>query len=195
MVQRRYLILIALAASLLGTGCCCTQLSGRYCDAGCCQPRAARCCCPLCIATRYQMTACCPPPVCAHQTCQPSCPPAFPPQQCPPPECSPQECSPQAGQLADDLDQTVASGESDCTDPCCKPLHCGWLRSWFAGFRHGVPSQQHPDYYSPQPKFHPIPTRPAFEPLSSYPPLLPADPGMNNPLRASGNRYTAPSVR
>jgi hypothetical protein len=84
---------------------------------------------------------------------------------------------------------------TDCPDPCCKRSHCSWLRAWFVRQRHGVPTQQHPDYYSPPAKFHPIPTRPAFEPLPSYPPLLPADPGMNNPLRASTDRSDRPSVR
>jgi hypothetical protein len=48
-----------------------------------------------------------------------------------------------------------------------------------------VPSQQGPDYASPQPKFHPIPTHPVFEPLLAYPPPQLIDVGGSNPLRAS----------
>jgi hypothetical protein len=36
----------------------------------------------------------------------------------------------------------------------------------------GVPSQQHDDYVSPLAKFHPVPTRPVFEPLAAYPPAV-----------------------
>ncbi|HEY2411943.1 MAG TPA: hypothetical protein VGI40_06860 [Pirellulaceae bacterium] len=180
MAPRRYLILTALAASLLAPGCCCPQLSGRYCNPCCCQSRADLCCCPLCVATRCQMTACCPSPACLPPECQPqTCPPAEDP--CP---------------IAADSSQLASCPNSaDCPDPCGKSSHCGWLRTWFARQRNGVPSQQHPDYYSPPAKFHPIPTRPAFEPLPSYPPLLPADPGLNNPLRASTDRSDRPSVR
>jgi hypothetical protein len=32
-------------------------------------------------------------------------------------------------------------------------------------------SEQHADYVSPLPKFHPVPTRPVFEPLPDYPPV------------------------
>jgi len=31
-----------------------------------------------------------------------------------------------------------------------------------------VPAEQHADYLSPPPKFHPVPTRPVFEPLPTY---------------------------
>lgn len=33
-----------------------------------------------------------------------------------------------------------------------------------------VPTRQHYDYDSPTPKFHPVPTRPVFEPQPEYPP-------------------------
>lgn len=181
MVPRPYLILTTLAASLLATGCCCPPLSGRYCNPCCCQPRAARgCCCPFCVATRYQMTAYCQPPAC-------------PPAEYSQPACPPVE---DLGPITVESSQLASCPDSaDCPDPCRKPLHCTWLRAWFARQRNGVPSQQHPDYYSPPAKFHPIPTRPAFEPLPTYPPLLPADPGMNNPLRASTDRPGQPAVR
>jgi hypothetical protein len=48
-----------------------------------------------------------------------------------------------------------------------------------------VPSQQGPDYVSPQAKFHPVPTRPVFEPLPVYPPPQLIEPGMSNPLRST----------
>jgi hypothetical protein len=44
------------------------------------------------------------------------------------------------------------------------------------GLHHGlihhepVPSKQHYDYDSPTPKFHPVPTRPVFEPQPEDPP-------------------------
>jgi hypothetical protein len=42
---------------------------------------------------------------------------------------------------------------------------------------HGpVPSEQHADYLAPHPRFHPVPTRPVFEPQPHYPPPLPLDP-------------------
>lgn len=42
-----------------------------------------------------------------------------------------------------------------------------------------VPSQQHADYLSPPAKFHPVPTRPVFEPLPSRQALDPhAAPGV-----------------
>jgi len=190
MGPRRYLFLTALCASLMATGCCCPPLSGRYCDPCCCPPRAARCCCPLCVAMRQSMTAYCPPTACCPpQACQTA---EFQPA-CPPLECVPAEDS---CPIAAESNQVASCPDSaDCPDPCCKPRHCSWLRTWFARQRNGVPSQQHPDYYSPPAKFHPIPTRPAFEPLPSYPTLLPADPGMNNPLRASTDRANGATVR
>jgi hypothetical protein len=193
MARRPYLFLTGLAASLLATGCCCPALSGRYCDPCCCQPQAARCCCPLCVATRYPLTACCPPSICQPQACPP---PQYQPQPCPP-VCQP-ICPPDEDSRLNALESSPLASyphSADCPDPCCKPPHCSWLRGWFARQRNGVPSQQHPDYYSPPAKFHPIPTRPAFEPLPSYPPLLPADSGMNNPLRASIDRSNGPTVR
>jgi hypothetical protein len=123
---------------------------------------------------------------------------------CPPPACPPTECPPAASSPMVDPGQTAVESSQDasCPDPADCPVPrrrlfpcCTHLTAWFAHQRHGVPSQQHPDYYSPPAKFHPIPTRPAFEPLPSYPPLLPADSGMNNPLRASTDRATSPSVR
>jgi hypothetical protein len=172
MSSPRYRLLIALAASLLAAGCCSGPLSGRYCDPSCCaRPRASQCCCPICIATRQPAPAPCLP-----AECQPAIDPTI--------------SGDNPGEIA------VCPDSEPCPDPP-KPrfASCGRWHAWFAGFRHGVPSQQHPDYYSPPAKFHPIPTRPAFEPLPSYPPLLPADPGMNNPLRASTDRPSQPAVR
>jgi hypothetical protein len=190
MGRQRYLLLTALAASLLATGCCCPPLSGRYCDPCCCPPRTGRCCCPLCVAARCSARVCCPP-ACQPVECQPTA--------CLPPECAPSRY-PQVEDpcpIAPDSSQLASCPDgADCPDFCRKHLPCcDRLHAWFAGFRHGVPTQQHPDYYSPPAKFHPIPTRPAFEPLPSYPPLLPADPGMNNPLRASTDRGPGPTVR
>ena len=185
MGPRRYLLLTALFAGFLATGCCCPPLSGRYCNAGCCPSGALRCCCPLCVATRQSMAFCCPPPASSQTQCLP---PA-----CQPPECSPAEnpypIAADSSQIASDVIATGCPDSAACADdPSCKRSHCGWFHAWFAGQRNGVPTQQHPAYYSPPAKFHPIPTRPAFEPLPTYPPLMPAYPGMNNPLRASTDR-------
>jgi len=77
----------------------------------------------------------------------------------------------------------------------CAQHGCGLFHGLFSGrgvtglgLAHGenqVPSQQGPDYASPQPKFHPIPTHPVFEPLLAYPPPQLIDVGGSNPLRAS----------
>jgi len=45
--------------------------------------------------------------------------------------------------------------------------HLGWRQ------HESVPSKQHYDYVSPTPKFHPLPTRPVFEPQPEYPPPHP----------------------
>lgn len=56
-----------------------------------------------------------------------------------------------------------------------------------AGLHHGsgglgnkglnlAPSQQHADYVSPLARFHPVPTRPVFEPLPAYHPPVLLDP-------------------
>jgi hypothetical protein len=175
---RRYLLLIALAASFLAAGCCCPPISGRYCDnGGCCPPpRAVHCCCPLCIA-------CCLPAAVSS-----------PSINCQPPECSPPERLVSAEPAPINTGPLTTDG-SACNEPCHRFPCCGRLHAWFAGFRQGVPSQQHPDYYSPPARFHPIPTRPAFESLPTYPSLLPADSGMNNPLRASNDQQARPTVR
>jgi hypothetical protein len=72
------------------------------------------------------------------------------------------------------------------------PRHCSGLSTLFLGLMGGigsgnnnVPSQQGPDYVSPQPKFHPVPTRPVFEPLPGYPPPQLIEPGTSNPLRST----------
>jgi len=138
---------------------------------------AGGCCCPL--SGRY----------CDYPCCQPQragCPN-------PDPECLP---TPTPGTYNS---QAECPPDSNCCEHghCLFPrLHCGSARGLFsAWFGEGVPSQQHPDYYSPPAKFHPVPTRPAFEPLTSYPPLVPTYPGMNNPLRASASPPGAPLSR
>jgi hypothetical protein len=69
----------------------------------------------------------------------------------------------------------------------CGPFHRFYVSKWFTGLAgDGVPSEQAPEYVSPQPKFHPIPTRPAFEPQLAYLPpelIVPSD-GIGNPLRS-----------
>ncbi len=74
----------------------------------------------------------------------------------------------------------------------CGPPHCCGLSMLFPGLAGGigagnsnVPSQQGPDYMSPQAKFHPIPTRPVFEPQPAYPPVALIEPGISNPLRST----------
>jgi hypothetical protein len=47
------------------------------------------------------------------------------------------------------------------------------------GDRGPVPSEQHADYLAPHPRFHPVPTRPVFEPQPAYPPPLLLDPPRN----------------
>jgi len=113
-------------------------------------------------------------------------------------------------------------GELDCYPPCpmppptapakvedktataesCGPHGCCLFGGLFGGrgftglgLAHNasqVPSQQGPDYVSPQPKFHPVPTRPVFEPQFAYPPPQPIEVGGSNPLRAS--RPTGPGL-
>jgi len=75
---------------------------------------------------------------------------------------------------------------------CGVPHSCG-LGLLIPGFLGGggagdnnVPSQQGPDYLSPQAKFHPVPTRPVFEPTPAYPPTELIEPGItSNPLRST----------
>jgi hypothetical protein len=52
------------------------------------------------------------------------------------------------------------------------PWHC-WRGKWQSG---PVDSQQHADYVSPLPQFHPLPTQPVFEPQLLYPMPLALDP-------------------
>jgi len=83
-----------------------------------------------------------------------------------------------------------APDAGDAGLPPCGPVHCGGISALFPGLagaggaNGGVPSQQGPDYVSPQPKFHPIPTRPVFEPVPAYPPTQLIEPGISNPLRS-----------
>ncbi len=138
---------------------------------------AAGCCCPG-LSGRYRNSCC---QQTSNACCQQNSPNTYPdPQTACPPDASASACP------CDDCNAGCSHG---CLLPGCS------LRGWLAGWRNGVPSQQQPDYYSPPAKFHPIPTRPAFEPLASYPPLLPADSGMNNPLRAAPDRPGAPQLR
>jgi hypothetical protein len=74
----------------------------------------------------------------------------------------------------------------------CGPPHCCGLGMLFPGLAGGlgangsgnVPSQQGPDYLSPHAKFHPVPTRPVFEPTLAYTPTELIEPGISNPLRS-----------
>jgi hypothetical protein len=118
MPSRALSISILTLASLLATGCCCPQLSGRYRD------------------------PCCQPQILANAN---------------------------AGSHAEACNE---SGHNHCSRR--GPLHRFYLSKWFTGLAgDGVPSEQAPEYVSPQPKFHPIPTRPAFEPMLAYlPPEL-----------------------
>ena len=50
-----------------------------------------------------------------------------------------------------------------------------------------VPSQQGPDYLSPQASFHPVPTHPVFEPQLAYSPPQPIESAGSNPLRPKGS--------
>jgi hypothetical protein len=168
----RHIIALAITASLLASGCCC-PLSGRYNEVGCCPPCMQRCCPAPCPAPYPLMeNTVCPP-------ADPACPPGNAASNAVAEDCPP-ECD-------------------ACEGPFRRlfwPHNCGLSRWLTLGFGQGnVPSQQHPAYHSPPAKFHPIPTRPAFEPLPSYPPLMPADSGMNNPLRASASPPTAPLSR
>lgn len=175
MHSRRYILAFAIGASLLANGCYCPMLSGRYSDIGCCPPPVLRACPPACAP--LEPANCLPP--------DSNCPPANP-----------------IGPPTNSAGNAVAA---DCPPDCelcggpCRQLfghHCCLSRWLTLGFGPGkVPSQQAPDYYSPPAKFHPVPTRPAFEPLPSYPPLLPAAAGMNNPLRATTSPPTAPLTR
>src|SRR5687768_12954608 len=119
-------------ASLLATGCCCPQLSGRY---------GNRCCQTQILADAN------------------------------------------AGSDAE-AGHENESGNGHCSRR--GPFHRFYLAKWFTGLAgDGVPSEQAPEYVSPQPKFHPIPTRPAFEAQPAYLPtelIVPSD--GNNPLRS-----------
>src|SRR5262245_30227913 len=78
----------------------------------------------------------------------------------------------------------VGAADPCCScQPCCGLVHgplLAWLHHGAAGFgSHGLnlaPSEQHADYVSPLAKFHPVPTRPVFEPLPAYHPPMPLDP-------------------
>ena len=106
---------------------------------------ASGCYCPM-LSGRYCDPRCCPPCILGNTPC----------------------CVPPVGR-----DETASAADgppSDCSPPCA-PLHRRWLSRLFPGLAGGeVPSQQGPDYLSPQPKFHPVPTRPVFEPQLAYPP-------------------------
>jgi hypothetical protein len=52
-----------------------------------------------------------------------------------------------------------------------------------------MPTQQGPDYVSPQAKFHPVPTRPVFEPQHGYLPVQLVEPADSNPLRPAEGKF------
>ena len=85
----------------------------------------------------------------------------------------------------------VAPGGNELNYAPCGPPHCCCLGMLFPGLAGGmggnnnsVPSQQGPDYSSPHANFHPVPTRPVFEPTPAYPPTELIEPGISNPLRS-----------
>jgi hypothetical protein len=98
------------------------------------------------------------------------------------------------------------NGSDTANNAPCGPLHGCGLSMLFPGLdlvggmgaNNSVASQQGPDYVSPQPKFHPVPTRPAFEPQLAYPPTELIEPGTSNPLRSTTATIAtarAPSLR
>jgi hypothetical protein len=84
----------------------------------------------------------------------------------------------------------VAPDANELNYAPCGPPHCCGLSMLFPGLAGGmggnnsVPSQQGPDYSSPLAKFHPVPTRPVFEPMPAHPPTELIEPGISNPLRS-----------
>src|SRR6185503_11514409 len=100
-----------------------------------------------------------------------------------PPFCNPPAaCCCEAPAALDD-DQVAACCSSG--GACRLRGFGGRLGDGHSGGPNGqVPSRQGPDYVSPQPKFHPVPTRPVFEPAPAYPPTQLIEPGISNPLRS-----------
>ena len=88
---------------------------------------------------------------------------------------------------------SIVPDGNDANCASCGPPHGCCLGMLFPGLLgvggagdNSVPSQQGPDYLSPQAKFHPVPTRPVFEPTPAYPPTELIVPGItSNPLRST----------
>jgi hypothetical protein len=124
---------------------------------------ATGCCCPL--SGRYgDPTGCC--------RCRVSAPAVCPPSH--------YVASPDASEQSENV---TNSPPSECSPPDegCEPrLRASSCLPRLAGILHrykaGVPSNQHAEYTSPLPKFHPVPTHPVFEPLPAYSPLASLDP-------------------
>jgi hypothetical protein len=124
---------------------------------------ASGCYCPT-LSGRYGEVGCFPP-----------CPVvAAPPQAAPPPAEPPpaEDCKPSA-EVASEAHRPVFSGGL--------LRHGGRLA--LRRSQGQVPSRQGPAYASPQAKFHPVPTRPVFEPEPAYPPLQLIEAAGSNPLR------------
>ena len=105
---------------------------------------------------------CCLPPLSCRYG-EPGCPAPHPMQD----ECGCGGCVAQNG---------VAQADASCEQRGHLPLHRGHLPllahvGWHT--KEPVPTKQHYDYVSPSPKFHPLPTRPVFEPQPEYPPPHP----------------------
>src|SRR5262245_13389678 len=123
MHPRSTIIALAIAASLLASGCCCPALSGRFNEVGCYPPHRQRYCPAPCPPVACQPAdSICPPDVAA-------CPPASIPSNAIVEDCPP-ECD-------------------ACEGSCRRPFwrHHGCLSRWLTlGFGRGnVPSQKHPD--------------------------------------------------
>ena len=93
-------------------------------------------------------------------------------------------CAPLSGRYGDAGPTPAgAANPCGCGDDGCGLGHgplLAWLHHGAAGFGSGglnlAPSEQHADYVSPLAKFHPVPTRPVFEPLPAYHPPVALDP-------------------
>src|SRR5207253_5126901 len=114
-------------------------------------------------------------PMLSGRYCEVGC---YPPCPMPPPDAAP----------SNDISSTA--------NVPCLPHRCCLLNGLFglgggglslAQADNRVPSQQGPDYLSPQPKFSPVPTHPVFEPQLGYPPVQAIEAAGSNPLRPKGS--------
>jgi hypothetical protein len=186
-----------LTTSLLASGCYCPMLSGRYSDLACMRG------CPLPGANPAPIADPNAPP---RPTMQPSAPQPSAPQSPGPQQPAPQQPAPLPPAINNQSSQNVPpalnSGDPGLHGPGLhgpglhgRGIHGHGLLAGLGGRAVSlatarVPSQQGPDYASPQAKFHPIPTRPAFEPQFVYPPPQFIDPAGDNPLRPPGGFHS-----